>query len=251
MHDRPGTSSPKAPEPTVIAGDPGASAPILSSRPATEIPADRALSELNRARGRALCEQEVTGSIPVGSIRRRRPRREVVHRSVGQTYLGESAGLGWDCHGHFPESSTSRAKLKNVRTATMMARTPTPEKVGATATVRMMSAATRNSSPRRMDLPTCWRYKRYANRALSRSCCARTYKPVATSSPTTTTITPAPSITFETVSTVFLKSASSKLGTLATLAVGEATLRQHGPTRHVVPGLPDVTVVTLRGRPGA
>jgi hypothetical protein len=48
------------------------------------------------------------------------------------------------CQGHMPVSSTSRLKLKNVRTSTMPANTATDSSVGLTATVRMMSAATRS-----------------------------------------------------------------------------------------------------------
>lgn len=44
-------------------------------------------------------------------------------------------------------------KLRKVRTRTITPSTPTLRKVGETATVRMMSAATKNSSPRK-DLAT-------------------------------------------------------------------------------------------------
>lgn len=57
------------------------------------------------------------------------------------------------CQGQRPSSSTSREKLRKVRTRTMTARTPTLMKVGETATVRMMSPATRNSSPSRIARP--------------------------------------------------------------------------------------------------
>lgn len=51
-----------------------------------------------------------------------------------------------------------QGEAQNVRISTMIASTPTLVKVGATATVRMMSAATRNSSPRRIDRPIWRRY---------------------------------------------------------------------------------------------
>src|SRR6476661_5943595 len=62
------------------------------------------------------------------------------------------------CQGHRPVISNSREKLRNVRMTTITARTPTLVKVGVTATVRMMSAATRSSRPRRMDRPSNCRY---------------------------------------------------------------------------------------------
>ena len=46
-----------------------------------------------------------------------------------------------------------RLKLRMVRIATMIARTPALSKVGVTATVRMMSGATNNSSPSRIARP--------------------------------------------------------------------------------------------------
>jgi hypothetical protein len=64
------------------------------------------------------------------------------------------------CHGHRPVISSSKEKLRKVRISTMMARTPTLSNVGVTATVRMMSAATRSSRPSRMDLPSSCRYRR-------------------------------------------------------------------------------------------
>jgi hypothetical protein len=57
------------------------------------------------------------------------------------------------CQGHRPVISSSSEKLRKVRMATIKASTPTLAYVGATATVRMMSPATRSSSPRRIDRP--------------------------------------------------------------------------------------------------
>src|SRR5690349_24471179 len=47
-------------------------------------------------------------------------------------------------HGHLPSISTSNEKLRKVRITTMPASTPTLRKGGSTATVLMMSPATRN-----------------------------------------------------------------------------------------------------------
>jgi len=44
--------------------------------------------------------------------------------------------------------------MRKVRIATMMASTPTERKVGSMATVRMISAASRNSRPSRIARPT-------------------------------------------------------------------------------------------------
>ena len=57
------------------------------------------------------------------------------------------------CQGQRPSSSTSSVKLRNVRTSTTIASTPTLVNVGSTAIVRMMSAATRNSRPSRIARP--------------------------------------------------------------------------------------------------
>jgi hypothetical protein len=65
------------------------------------------------------------------------------------------------CHGHRPVSSTSGEKLRNVRIATIIARTSMLANVGSMATVRMMSPATRSSRPSRMPRPIdcrSWRY---------------------------------------------------------------------------------------------
>jgi len=54
--------------------------------------------------------------------------------------------------------SSSREKLRKVRITTMRPSTPTERNVGVTATVRMMSAATSSSSPRRIERPRRCRY---------------------------------------------------------------------------------------------
>lgn len=51
--------------------------------------------------------------------------------------------------------------LRNVRIMTINPSTSTLSTVGETATVRMMSAATRNSKPSRMPRPISWRNARY------------------------------------------------------------------------------------------
>jgi hypothetical protein len=65
---RPGHSSPEVPEPTICAGNPRASLLIAPTDGATEYPAKWRLAALALQPERALCKQEVTGSIPVGSI---------------------------------------------------------------------------------------------------------------------------------------------------------------------------------------
>jgi hypothetical protein len=61
---------------------------------------------------------------------------------------------GWCfCQGQRPLTSSSSAKLSSVRMATMTASTPRFCSVGSIATVPMMSAITRNSSPSRMARP--------------------------------------------------------------------------------------------------
>ena len=66
------------------------------------------------------------------------------------------------CHGQRPSISTSSEKLRKVRISTMPASTARLCSVGSTATVPMMSAATRNSSPSRMPRPRLARYSRKA-----------------------------------------------------------------------------------------
>jgi len=58
------------------------------------------------------------------------------------------------CQGHRPSISTSSEKLRKVRISTIPARMIKLWTVGFIATVLMMSAATRNSRPRRIDLPS-------------------------------------------------------------------------------------------------
>jgi hypothetical protein len=72
-----------------------------------------------------------------------------------------SAMYGPRCQGHFPVSSTSRLKLKNVRTSTIPARVATDTSVGLTATVRMMSAAMRSSRPSKIARPASCRKRSY------------------------------------------------------------------------------------------
>jgi hypothetical protein len=60
-------SSRKVPESTAIADNPGASARISAARLHYKVPANQPVLAPNVARERALCKQEVTGSIPVGS----------------------------------------------------------------------------------------------------------------------------------------------------------------------------------------
>ena len=64
------------------------------------------------------------------------------------------------CHGQRPSISTSNEKLRKVRISTIPASTARLCRVGSTATVPMMSAATRNSSPSRMPRPRLARYSR-------------------------------------------------------------------------------------------
>lgn len=81
--------------------------------------------------------------------------------SLGRSHGGSdrpdglfAVAAGALCHGHCPVTSSSREKLRKVRMSTMPASTATLCRVGVIATVRMMSAATNNSSPRRMDRPS-------------------------------------------------------------------------------------------------
>lgn len=57
-----------------------------------------------------------------------------------------SAREDWSsfCQGPFPVISSSKEKLRKFQIGTITANTPTLAKVGATATARMMSAATTN-----------------------------------------------------------------------------------------------------------
>ena len=77
------------------------------------------------------------------------------HRSAWFTAAHRSweASLRSFCHGQRPVISTSREKLSNVRISTIPASTATLRGVGVIATVRMMSAATRNSRPSRIERP--------------------------------------------------------------------------------------------------
>ncbi|EZP54185.1 hypothetical protein BW41_01715 [Sphingomonas sp. RIT328] len=75
-----------------------------------------------------------------------------------QSSASPAEGVAWAdrrfCHGHRPSISTSSEKLRKVRIRTMPARTKRLSNVGSTATVLMMSAATRNSRPSRIDRPS-------------------------------------------------------------------------------------------------
>jgi len=55
--------------------------------------------------------------------------------------------------GHRPSISVSTAKLRNVRMSTIRPRIARPSRLGDTAIIPTMSAATRSSSPKRMDRP--------------------------------------------------------------------------------------------------
>lgn len=57
------------------------------------------------------------------------------------------------CHGQRPVNSTSRVKLRKVRTKTTWAKVPTVGKVMSTMNVTMMPATTRNSSPSNIPCP--------------------------------------------------------------------------------------------------
>jgi hypothetical protein len=63
-------------------------------------------------------------------------------------------GAGFLCHGHAPVISSCSEKLRNVRIPTIPPSTATLCGVGVIATVRMMSAATRNSRPSRIERPS-------------------------------------------------------------------------------------------------
>jgi hypothetical protein len=52
-----------------------------------------------------------------------------------------------DCQGQRPSISNCNDQDRNVLIATIAASTPTDENVGVVATVRMISAATKNSRP--------------------------------------------------------------------------------------------------------
>ena len=108
-------------------------------------------------------------------VERLRPQRgvDVLGRAL---WRGDPGGVGCHqtcrcsplrrCHGQRPSISTSRLKLRNVRMMMMPARTAMLSRVGVTATVLMMSAATRNSRPSRIARP---RLERKFATATSRS----------------------------------------------------------------------------------
>jgi pimeloyl-ACP methyl ester carboxylesterase len=81
------------------------------------------------------------------------PRNLCSRHSAERPCVLSAAATERCCHCHAPVTSSWREKLRNVRISTMPPSTATLSPVGVTATVRMMSAATKNSRPRRIARP--------------------------------------------------------------------------------------------------
>ena len=105
-------------------------------------------------------------------------------------------------HGQVPSISTSSEKLSKVLMRTISPSTATFSNDGSTATVRMMSAATRNSSASRMLRPNTVRTARYALAPPSPPIWRRAAWTSATASPTTIVTIPRASTPLATCSIV-------------------------------------------------